>query len=113
MEKLRDVAIDHINGLLAGHWKSPRLQALQSDLRPLTPEQQAIVCQCVIEAMDAGLHEFLFALSDEYDSGRKIAIVVEGQNIAAQSDGLHGELFGNNGWFAKYSKHELPRPQQN
>ncbi|HEY1379830.1 MAG TPA: hypothetical protein VGF55_23710 [Gemmataceae bacterium] len=105
MAKFRDAAIDYADGLLAAHWKAPGLKALQADLGRLTTEQRAIVRRCVIAAVDSGLHDFLFALGEEHDAGTGIAVVVDGQDIAAQSDGLHGEPYGDKGWFARFSKH--------
>jgi hypothetical protein len=105
MAKLRDAAIDHADALLAARWKAPGLQSLRSDLGRLTPEQRAVVRRCVIEAVESGLHDFLFALGEERDAGARIAAVVDGQDIEAQSDGLHGELYGADGWFARFSKH--------
>ena len=103
VNKLRDAAIDHTDGLLACHWKSPGLQALQADLQRFSPDQRAVVRRCVIEAIDSGLHDFLFALHEEHDAGGAIAVVVDGQPVAAQSDGLHGEPYV--GWYARFSKH--------
>jgi hypothetical protein len=106
--KLRDSAIDHADALLASHWKSPGLQPLQTDLQRLSSDQRAIVRRCVIEAVDAGLHNFLFALQEEHDSGAEIAVVVDGHPVAAQSDGLHGQPYTAEGWFARFSKHGPP-----
>ncbi|WP_439621572.1 hypothetical protein [Gemmata sp.] len=103
--KLRDAVIDHADGLLVAHWKAPGLQALQADLRRLTAEQRAIVRRCVIEAVDRGLHDFLFALQEEHDAGSAVSVVVDGQPVAAESDGLHGEPYTIDGWYARFSKH--------
>lgn len=108
MAKLRDATIDHADALLAAHWKAPGLQSLQDELRRLTPEQRDIVRRCVVTAVDSGLHDFLFALSEEHDAGDKIVVLVDGQNVAAQSDGLHGEPFTDEGWFVRFSKHGEP-----
>lgn len=109
--KLRDATIDHADALLADHWKAPGLQSLQADLRRLTPEQRAVVHRCVVEAIDCGIHDFLFALGEEHDNGSSIAVIVDGQNIAAQSDGLHGEPYSEDGWYARFSKHGPARDQ--
>jgi hypothetical protein len=103
--KFRDPAIDHADGLLAARWKAPGLQALQADLRRLTVEQRALVRRCVITALDGGLHDFLFALQEEHDAGAAIVLTVDGLPVAAESDGLHGEPYGDDGWFARFSKH--------
>jgi hypothetical protein len=102
--KLRDAAIGHADALLAAHGKAPGLQALQADLRRLTDAQRAIVRRFVIESVDSGLHDFLFALQEEHDAGGEIAVTVDGQPVAAESGGLHGEPFSDEGWFARFSK---------
>lgn len=103
--KLRDAAIDCADALLSAHSKAPGLQSLQADLSRLTAEQRAVVRRCVVDAIDGGIHDFLFALGEEYDNDSSIAIIVDGQNIAAQSDGLHGEPYIDEGWYARFSKH--------
>jgi hypothetical protein len=103
--KLRDAAIDHADALLDARWKAPGLQGLQADLQRLSPDQRAVVRRCVIEAVDSGLHDFLFALQEEHDAGGEIAVVVDGRPVAAHSDGLHGEPCTDEGWFARFSKH--------
>jgi hypothetical protein len=104
INKLRDRAIDFYDGLAAGRWKSDRTQELQAGLARLTDAQRLLIRRCVIAAVDDGLHNFLFALGVAHDFEEGIAVVVDGCNIAEHSDGLQGELFGEDGWFAKYSK---------
>lgn len=108
MKNLRDAAIDDADALLAAHWKAPSLKALQADLAKLTPKQRSVVRRCVIRAIDTGIHDFLFALSEEHDAGGRIAVVVDGKDVASQSDGLHGEPFTEEGWYSKFSKHGAP-----
>lgn len=102
---LRDAVIDRADTLLAGHWKTPGLQALQADLRRLTEEQRAVVRRCVVAAVDSGLHDFLFALGVQHDMGGGIVVIVDGQQAAEVSDGLQGEPYGERGWYARFSKH--------
>ncbi len=102
MATLRDEAIDFLDRLAAGSVKSPRTKALRDDLARVTPEQRDIARHATIAAIDDGLHDFLFALSEE---GQHVVVTVDGHNVAEQSDGLHGELFGDTGWFSKYSRH--------
>lgn len=109
--KLRDAAIDHADALLTAYWKAPALQKLQSELRRLSPEQKALVRRCVVEAVDSGIHDFLFALGVAHDLEKGIAVVVDGENVAALSDGLHGEMFTDDGWYARFSKHG-PHPDE-
>src|SRR5262245_2940355 len=103
--RLRDSAIDHADGLLAGRWKSADTKALQLALAQLSPEQRQLVRRVVVTSVDSGLHDFLFALGQAHDAQQGIAVVVDGRNIGALSDGMHSEPFGEEGWFARFSKH--------
>jgi len=71
----------------------------------LTPAQRALVRRVVLQAVDSGLHDFLFALGEADDFEEGIAFVVGGQNVAELSDGLQGEPYGDAGWFKRFSKH--------
>src|SRR5260221_13394506 len=101
----RDEALDFFGGLARGHWKSARVQGLQTALAAMAPEQRAVVRRCVLASLDAGLHEFLLALMEGHDQEGSISVLVEGLNVADQSDGLQGGLHGNSGWLVRHSKH--------
>ncbi|HKB40580.1 MAG TPA: hypothetical protein VKD72_29410 [Gemmataceae bacterium] len=103
--KLHDASIDFFDRLAQGHWKAPRLQALQAALATFTDEQRAIVRRSVLAVLETGLHNFLTALDEARYCGEGIAVVVDGCDIAEQSDGLSGELYGETGWLARYRKH--------
>jgi hypothetical protein len=102
---LRDRAIEHYELLEKGHWKAPSLQKLQNELNKLKPEQKDIIRRCLINSLDSGIHDFLFALQELYDFDNDIQIIVKGKNIAEISDGLHGEVYSEDGWYSKYSKY--------
>lgn len=101
--RLRDAAITHHDLAVKRHWKAPALQNLQSDLAALSPEQRQVVRRCVIDALDTGMHDFLFALQEMHGHG--VEILVDGENVAALSDGLHGESFSEDGWIARFGKY--------
>lgn len=105
VKNLWDNAIEDYDLLARGHWKTPAVQQLQKEVAALTPQQREIVRRCIVESLGSGLHQFLFALGEAHDFKQGIAVVVDGVDIVEQSDGLHGELFGPDGWMAKYSKH--------
>ncbi len=102
---LRDRGINHYDLLAKGHWKAPSLQNLQNDLSKLTAEEPDIVRRCVVKVLDNALHDFLFALQEAHDNDEEINIVVDNENIASLSDGLHGEPFTEDGWIAKFGEH--------
>jgi hypothetical protein len=105
MANLRDGAVDRFDSLASNHLKSPRTESLRKTLAAMSAEDRAVVRRCVLACVDTGLHDFLFALQQIADFDNDITVAVDGKNIVEQSDGLHGELFGDNGWFARYSKH--------
>lgn len=105
VEKLRDRPLNFFDAVLAGRMKSERVKALGTELVALTEEQKGVVRRCVQMAPDHAIHDFLFALGEAHDFGTEIEVLVDGENIVGQSDGLAGELFGEKGWLTKYSKH--------
>lgn len=105
VEELRDRSIDYFDAASVGHWKAPALQQLQADLSTFAPEEHAIARRALIAALDAGIHGFLFALVEGHDRHREMTVIVDGQDVVAQSDGLHGELWARDGWIARFSKY--------
>ena len=113
MRNLRDKAIDSHDRLARCAFKAPKLQNLQKALAAMDEEQRQIVRTCVIDALDTGLHDFLFALQEHYDFDNEISVFVEGKNVVELSDGLQGELFSEDGWFARFSAYgEMPIESQ-
>ena len=106
--KLRDRGIDHLDKLLAGKAKAPAFRKLQGELKSLDQEQRALLRRAFVTSLDSALHDFLFALQEQNDSGGRVAVLVDGSRIAEASDGLHGELFTEDGWFARCSRHGEP-----
>jgi hypothetical protein len=105
VRKLRDPAIDNADGLLTSRWKSPASQDLQARLAELTDAQRDLVRRVVINAIDGGIHDFLFALDEIKDAEQDITVMVDGKDVAALSDGLHGEPYSDEGWFARFSQY--------
>jgi len=104
---LRDAGIKDGDSLLAGKWRAPSLQKLQAALAEFTPEQRDVVRRVVVEVMTAATHDFLFALQEACDS-EQMRILVKDADIAKRSDGFHGEIFGEKGWFARFSAYGAP-----
>ncbi len=59
----------------------------------------------LLKALDVGLHDFLFGLQEAHDLEQGITVMVEDQNIAEFSDGLHGEPWSEDGWIARFSQY--------
>jgi hypothetical protein len=105
METLRDKAFDTTDLTLKGHWKAPGLSKLQDGLARLTEEQRDLLRRLVRSVVDSAIHDFLLALQEANDFDQSIQVLVRGENIAAQSDGLQGEPFGDRGWQAQFSRY--------
>lgn len=102
VENLRDKGIDFAEELLRKHWKASSLIDIQNELATLNDTQKIAFIKAVTETIDSAMHDFLFALQEIND----IQILVDGQNIVELSDGIHGEAYSDEGWFAKYSRHK-------
>lgn len=106
VENLRDKGIDFAENLLKNHWKAPDLKEMQAELQSLSEKQKTIVRQAIAQTIDTAIHDFLFALQEEAEFENDIQILVDGENIVDLSDGIHGETYGKNGWYAKFSNFE-------
>jgi hypothetical protein len=106
VENLRDKSINFAEKLLASEWKAPGLQDLQNDLQSLSAKQKQVFIGAIIESIDTGIHDFLFALQEQADFDNEIQVIVDGENVVELSDGIHGEAYSDEGWYAKYSKYK-------
>ncbi len=108
IRNLRDAAIGHFERLAQGEIKAPALLRLQRELADLSEEQRSLVRRCVLDSIDSGIHDFLFKIQEQVDFENRLGISVDSQDVISQSDGLHGELFTEDGWFARFSEHGEP-----
>lgn len=108
--KLRDRAIEKYLLTQDGYWLSPGLQSLQKRIGKLSPDQRQLVLEVVVDVLDTALHDVLFAFQEAHDCEDGIAVIVDGVNVAAVSDGLQGEPYSDEGWLARFSRYpELGR----
>ena len=83
---------------------APDQQMLQSKVFNLSTELKTTVFELVDDLLIRPMHDFLFAIQECHDHDMGIEVVVDGKPIAEQSDGLHGEIFGCEGWIVRFSK---------
>lgn len=100
--------MEHYDMLAKGRWKAPSLQKLQKAHSTFTTAQKRVVRRCVLDSVDSAIHDFLFKLQEQADFENRIQVLVDGNDVVKCSDGLHGEMFGEDGWYAKYSKDGEP-----
>ena len=105
MTRLRDRGIDFAERLIAGAWKAPALADIQASVGRLSLEDQQLVREVVVESIDNAIHDFLFALDENSGADAAVALRCDGVNAAEVSDGLHGELYREDGWVARFSKY--------
>lgn len=102
VQNLRDKMLHNLEMMLSGGWKAPDLQELQVKLSGLTDAQKQTVRELAEQITTAGMHDLLFAITE---SGGAVRVLVDGQDVAGHSDGLHGEIFGDDGWITRFSKY--------
>ncbi|MBI3169576.1 MAG: hypothetical protein HYZ22_13920 [Chloroflexi bacterium] len=100
---LRDQALHSFDNLSAGRWKAPALKKLQFDMAKMPEAYREIARRAIVECIDSAIHDFLFALKEQADFENRIIINVDGTDVVKVSQGIHGEPYGDEGWFAKYS----------
>lgn len=102
-QHLRDAALRRAEAILCGSLTSPATQALQSEVQSFSPQQCETLRSVVRASVDAGIHDFLFKLQEFSSLGSTVKVLVNGQDIASLSDGLHGEAYSNRGWYSRFS----------
>jgi chromosome condensin MukBEF complex kleisin-like MukF subunit len=102
-QHLRDASLHKAEKLLNGTVKAPSAFAHQEALKKFSSEQLAIVRSLVRASVDSGIHDFLFKLQELSELGSSVQVLVNGQDVAKLSDGLHGEAYSGAGWYARFS----------
>ena len=99
IENMIDKGIEKYYGLAKGEYNAPSLQTLQNQLSKFNPSELEVIRQLVLEVLVSASHDFLFAVQESDNT----QILVDDENIAELSDGLHGELFSESGWLKTFS----------
>ena len=101
--ELRDAALNHYLDIESGFSSAPVNRALYEEVKCLRDSDRLIIRKLITASIDAGIHDFLFALNEKQGG---IEVLVDGEGAAELSDGLQGEPFTEDGWFEKYSQHK-------
>jgi hypothetical protein len=104
VENLRDKSLDYLQFMFDGKWKAPELQPLQGKVSNISPDLRQTIYELTESVLTNAMHDLLFAFQEAHDAKIGIEIIVDGKPIAEQSDGLHGEIFGKEGWIVRFSK---------
>jgi len=98
-----DAGIEAFEALARAEFNAPALEQLHSNLAALPESSLVVAREAVREVLESAVHDFLFSLQEEAEEGR-LSMTVDGVDVVAASDGLHGEVFGESGWLARYSR---------
>jgi len=106
IDNLRDKQIDYFKGLLEDKWKAEDLKELQQKLKQFNQEERKILNELIENILTHSIHDFLFSIQENSDLDKGLEILIDNENVATLSDGLHGEIFGDEGWIQKFSKYK-------
>ena len=107
MEAVWDSSILQMEMILSGKMKSQEAQILNKKINKLSGDDKKLVKEIIAETIRRSIFNVLNFFDGEenyfigFDNGEKII------NIKELSDGLAGELYGENGWIKRYSKNEI------
>jgi hypothetical protein len=107
VRNLRDKMLQDLDMLLSGSWNAPGVQDLQQRLVALPEDCRALIREAAEHMVVTGMHDLLFALQEEADNDGAIRLTVDGVEVAKESDGMHGEIFSDEGWIARFSQYPL------
>ena len=71
----------------------------------MSDEQRNVIRDTAEHLITTGMHDFLFAVQEVSDADGSIRLEVDGIEIAKTSDGLHGEIFTEEGWIERFSRY--------
>ena len=113
VENLRDKQIDWFRGLIQGKWRSQESKELHDKLSKLTQEEKQVVADVLEKVLEKSMHDFLFAIQESNDIDSGLKVFMDGENVAELSDGLHGEIFTEDGWIERFSRYKSVYENQN
>lgn len=117
MTYIRDIAIGTMESLLDSDRDSPWCRQLRGELGTLSVDQRALVRRATVVAVDVAIHGLLSQLQEEVDLRADpdlasladgIEIRVRGATVPKLGDDMHGRVWNEDGWYAKYSKYGEP-----
>ena len=114
VENVRDAAIGHFDWLCDPETTSPSHAGLRRELTFLPEEHRKVVRRAVVLSIDAAVHSVLFRLQEHADYRGvtehlgDIEVRVRGEVVPQLGDQLHGMIYNEDGWYAKFSKYGEP-----
>ena len=105
MHALRDTSIELCKGLTEANFTAPNHQAMQRQIAHMSDAEKDLLVKCVTYCIDGGINDFLYDLDKACREATKIQLSVDDQNIAEQTDALHREVHGPEGWKTRFSEY--------
>ncbi|MEL6699348.1 MAG: hypothetical protein AAFP89_24135 [Bacteroidota bacterium] len=105
IQQVRDYALDDYLQIKSGDMKSAPARELFRLIAGMRAEDKETLDRVVENIINRTVHHVLFMFEQSEDF-----TIVSKENISSsidlveQSDGLSGELYGETGWFSKYSQ---------
>lgn len=104
VRNLHDKMLNDLDMLLLGTRRAPELLELRTAISQLGDAEQGVVRAIVDHIVIAGMRDLLFAIEEEAAVKGSVRVTVDNREIAKLSDALHGEILGEAGWIARFSK---------
>jgi hypothetical protein len=105
IEAVRDSAVTQWRSTLAGKMKDAKSQEIYKKLHQDGMDKNPILGQLISAVTDTCLHNFLWLLEQNPEIILSVTTKQSSsQNLAEESDGLAGELYGEKGWIKRFSK---------
>ena len=101
----RDRSINEYLKLKSGDMKSDQAKYIHGLIAPFSSSDKEKIDKIAMEMINRVVHNFmrLFDESNDFAITKKNKVDPD-DDLASLSDGLAGELYGENGWIAKYSE---------
>jgi hypothetical protein len=105
MIRVRDKAIADWDKILDGRMRGVTAERVRGEWEAAGCNHTEAIRQLIPRIVDTTLHHLMWML--EQERSVELSIEVEGavtRNLREASDGLSGELYGERGWIARFSK---------
>lgn len=99
IQEVRDITIDEINIIIDNNLNGEYLEKFHNVISNLSSEERNLIKNLVPRIVDTTLHYMLFMIEQH----QEISLNFENEELKDISDGLCGELYGNDGWIRKFS----------
>ncbi len=101
IQEVRDRSIDHFERMVDGRMKGLTAQEIREKISSFSESERDVLLWLIPKVVD----ECMFNMLEMFEENEEdVFLLYEGENMVENSDGLSGELFGADGWIAKYSK---------